>query len=75
MRYEVEADSEAEAVARLFDNEADPVDDSLEYVEIAEDHGLPVDEHVELAEQIRALGVPVGEVVIPSIRSIERIEE
>lgn len=55
----------------FFDGEAEPVEDSLEYIEIAEDFGLPVDEHRQLAKQLHALGVPVGEHVIPSIRSIE----
>jgi len=53
----------------------EPVDDSLEYVEVAEDIGLPVDEYRELAEELRALGVSVGHDVIPSIRSIEEIEQ
>jgi hypothetical protein len=72
--YRIEANSEAQAIAKLFSNEADPVDDSLEYVEICEDRGLPTEEHRELADQLRALRVSVDEAVIPSIRSIERIE-
>ena len=71
--YRIEADSEAQAICRLFSNEADPVDDSLEYVEICEDRGLPAQEYREIAEQIRSLGVTVDEHVIPSIRSIKRI--
>lgn len=74
MKYRVEAKSEAEAIAKLLDGEAEPVDDSLEYIEVAEDFGLPVDECRELADELRELGVPVGEHVIPSIRSIEEVE-
>jgi hypothetical protein len=74
MKYRVEADTEAEAVAKLFDGEAEPVEQSQEYVEVAEDYGLPADEHRELADELRSLGVPVGEAVIPSIRSVVRIE-
>jgi hypothetical protein len=73
-KYRVEAKSEAEAIQKLFEGENQPVDDSLEYVETAEDIGLPVDENRDLAEELRALGVPVGHDVIPSIRSIEEIE-
>lgn len=73
-KYRVEAKTEAEAIQKLFDGENERVDDSLEYVESAEDIGLPVDEYRELAEELRALGVSVGEDVIPSIRSIEEIE-
>ena len=71
MKYRVEASSEAEAIKRLFDGEADAVDNSQEYIEVCEDMGLPADEHRELADQLRSLGVTVGDVVIPSIRSVE----
>ena len=72
MKYEITADSEADAIVKLLDGEAEPIDGSLEYVEIAKDFGLSVDEHRKLAKQVHALGVPVGE-VIPSIRSIEEV--
>ena len=73
-KYRVDADSEAQAICRLFSNEADPVDDSLEYVEICEDRGLPAEEYREIADQLRLLGMPVDEAVIPSIRTIKRVE-
>ena len=71
MRYRVEADSEAEAICKLFNTEADQVDGSLEYVEICEDKGI---EHRELADQLRLLDMPVDGAIIPSIRSIKRVE-
>jgi len=74
MKYRVEAASEAEAIKRLFDGEAEPVEQSQDYIEVADDFGLPTDEYRELADELRALGVPVGEAVIPSIRNIERVE-
>lgn len=74
MKYRVEAASEAEAIKRLFDGEAEPVEQSQDYIEVAEDVGLPVDEYRELADELRALGVAVGDAVIPSIRSIEQVE-
>jgi hypothetical protein len=49
-KYRVEASSEAEAIAKLFDGGAEAVDDCHEYIEIAEDCGLPADEHQELVE-------------------------
>ena len=73
-RYRVEADSEAEAVKRLFDGEASAVDGGLEYIEVAEDVGLPVEEYRELADELRKLGESIGEDVISSIRAIERID-
>jgi hypothetical protein len=73
-KYRVDAGSEAEAIAKLFNGDADPVDDSLEFVEVCEDRGMPADEHRELAEQLHSLGVSMDEVVIPSIRSIVKVE-
>ncbi len=72
-KYRVEASSEAEAIAKLFDGGADAVDDSHQYIEVAEDCGLPADEHQDLAAELRSLGVPVDE-IIPSIRSVEQVE-
>jgi len=71
LRYQVEADNEAEAIVKLLDGEGDPTDIAPEFVEVAEDMGLPVDECTNLAAQLRGLGVPVGDVVIPSIRSVK----
>ena len=71
MKYRVEASNEAEAIKMLFDGEAEPVGQSQDFIEVCEDMGLPTEEHQELAEQLRSLGISVGDVVIPSIRSIE----
>jgi hypothetical protein len=71
-KYRIEAETEAEAIAKVFAGEAEPVDNSLEYVEIADDFGLPADDHRDLADALRDLGIQVGE-VIPSIRSIEEV--
>ncbi len=73
MKYRIEAATEAEAVARLFQGEAEPVCQGLQYVEVAEDYGLPVDEYPELVKALRKLGVWAGDAVIPSIRSIEQV--
>ena len=71
--YEVEADNEAEAIAKLFKGKAEPVDDSLEFVEVCEDRGLPAEEHPRLAEELRAMEIPVDD-VIPSIRRIAQAD-
>jgi hypothetical protein len=73
-RYRVEANSGAEAIARLYQGEADPIDNSLEYVEVADEYGMPVDQNQEVAEQLRNLGITVGEDIIPSVRTIEKVE-
>ena len=72
-KYQVEASSEAEAIAKLLNGEADAIDDSQEYIEVADAYGLPVDEHQEMAAELRNLGVSVNE-IISSIRSVEQIE-
>jgi hypothetical protein len=72
-RYRVKARSEAQAIKKLLDAEAEPLDDGLDYIEICEDLGLPEDENSELAQKLRSLGVSVKD-FIPSIRSIEEVE-
>jgi hypothetical protein len=74
MTYEVEADTEAQALAKLFGGEAEPLDDGSEFIEVADDRGRPAEEYADLAEQLRTLGISVQEAVIPSIRSIVRVE-
>ena len=74
MKYRVEAEDEAQAIAKLFNGEADPLDKSLEYIEVADDYGVPVDENRDLADQLRNLGNAVGDDIIPSVRSIEQVE-
>jgi hypothetical protein len=71
-KYRVKAASEAEAIAKLLDGEAEAMDNGLEYIEVAEDFGLPADEHRDLANELRDRGIPIGE-VIPSIRSIGEV--
>jgi hypothetical protein len=73
MRYRVEAASEAEAIIRLFAGEAEPVCQSQDFIEVANDFGLLAAEHRHLAEGLRDRGITVND-VIPSIRSIEEIQ-
>ena len=72
--WRVEAKDEAEAIAGLLNGEADLIDNTLEYIEVADDYGIPVDQNQELAKQLRNLGIPVGDDIIPSIRTISRVE-
>jgi len=67
--YEVEANSEAGAIAKLIRGEAVPQDDSFVFVETCEDLGMPVENYQDFAEQLGCS----GNCVIPGIRSIERI--
>ena len=71
--YHVDALSQAEAIAKLFAGQGQPVDQSQEFIEVATDNGLPTDNHRDLAEALKRLGVFVRESIIPSIRSIEKV--
>jgi hypothetical protein len=71
-RYRVAASDEAEAIARLLNGQAELVEESQDFIEVAEEYGLPTDERRELAEALRDRGIPIDE-VIPSIRSIEEV--
>jgi hypothetical protein len=73
MKYRVEAADEADAVVRLLAGEAEPVEQSQDYIEIADDYGLSVDEHPQLADALRDQGLPV-DAVIPSIRTIDIVQ-
>ena len=75
LRYRVEADSEADAIVKLFQGEGDPIDDSLQFINISDDHGMSLSENPDLSSQLFDLGVvKSGENVIPSIRSIRQVE-
>ena len=72
MKFHVEANSAAEAIERLFRGELEALDNSMEFVEIADDYGMPAEEHRDLADKLRDLDIYVDE-VIPSIRRITEI--
>jgi len=74
MKYRVEANNEAEAIRMLFDGDGEAVDNSQEYIEVADDFGLPVEQNRKLADELRSLDVTVGEDIISSIRAIEEVE-
>jgi hypothetical protein len=72
--YRVEAATEAEAIKRLFDGEAEAVDGGLVFIEVANDFGLPRDEYQDLADELEKLDAWVDDDVIPSVRSIQKCE-
>lgn len=74
-KYTVEAEDETEAIIKLFDGEALPVENSLELADVCDDRGLPVDEYPQLAEELcEASIMSADQTVIPSIRSIRQVE-
>jgi hypothetical protein len=74
-KYRVDAADEAEAIAKLFQGEADAIDNSLEYVEIAEERGMSVFGEEDLAAKLLDRGIiDMSHIVIPSIRDIHQVE-
>ena len=74
MKYRVEAATPAEAIVKLLAGEAEPVEQSQDFIEVAEDYGLPAAENKELADDLRAIGVSAGK-VIPTICSCQQVGE
>ena len=52
-KYRVKATCEAEAIAKFLEGEGNPVNESLEFIEMAEDRGMPVDDHPSLVRSLR----------------------
>jgi len=74
--YLVEADSEADAIARFFCGEGKQELTSIEYAGISNDRGLSLAERPDLASDLMDLGVIKGdETIIPSIRSVREAGE
>lgn len=77
--YTVEANSEAEAVAKLYAGMATPCEESgdLELSQVANDYGMPRDEMgPEFAAEMSRLGYSLGSSeIVESIRSIELVDD
>jgi hypothetical protein len=72
MKYRVAAESEAEAIWRVLDEQVDHIEESLEFVEAAESYGLPADEYPELCQELSAFDISTHD-VIPSIAAIHEV--
>jgi len=46
----------------------------LEYIEVADNYGMPADQNRTLMKQLRNLGIAVGDDIIPSVRTITKVE-
>jgi hypothetical protein len=73
-KFRVEADREAEAVVKFFDGEAVPVENNLELADLCDDRGLPAEQYPALAEELGEAGILSDQTVIPSVISIEKVE-
>lgn len=76
LRYRIKADSEVDAIARLFQGDGDPIDGSLTFVNIADEYGMGLGEDPDLASQLFDRGaIASGDSIIPSIRSVRQVEQ
>jgi hypothetical protein len=73
LTHRIEADDEAQAIAKLYQGEGEAV--SFEFVGIANDYGMNLSENQALADQLFDRGlIHSSDEVIPSIRSIRQVE-
>ncbi len=70
LKYHVAAESEAEAIWKVLDEQVAHIEDSLDYVEVAADYGLPADEYPELCQELSTFDITAKD-LIPSIRDIQ----
>ena len=74
-RHRIEADSEADAIVRVYRGEAEPIEGSLQFVEVGNDHGMSVGDAMALGQVLWETGwIDTADLVIPSIRSIRQVE-
>lgn len=73
MKYQVEASSEAEAIIKVLAGEADAVDNSLEFIEVAEEFGMSTEGAESIVKELIQLGESVLEDFISSVRGVKQL--
>ena len=74
-KFTVEGDDPADAIAKLFLGQGEPVDNSTELVEVADEYGMSLDDNRDLADRLFDRGIlKTEDTIIPSIRSITQVE-
>jgi hypothetical protein len=74
-RYRVEASNEVDAIILVYKDAGDPIEGSLEFVRIGNDHGMPLSEALALAEALWEIGAITDfDIIIPAIRSVREVE-
>jgi hypothetical protein len=74
--YLIEADSEADAIARFFHGEGKQTLTSIEFAGVLNSTGISLAERPDLASELMDLGVIKGDdTFVPSIRSIREVGE
>jgi hypothetical protein len=74
-RYRIQAENEVDAIILVYRDKGDPIEGSLEFVQIGNDCGMPVSEALELATALWEIGaITTFDIIIPSIRSVREVE-
>lgn len=72
--YHVEANTEAEAIVKVFDGEVAPVANAPEPADLCDERGICAADQPQLVEQLREAGIMSDQSVIPSITGIEKLQ-
>ena len=70
----LDADSEAEAIFKVYNGQADLEEDSTEYIETADKYGMGGEENQRVIQELSDLGLSLSD-FIPSIRSMTKGSE
>jgi hypothetical protein len=74
LTYRVQANDEADAIAKVFRGEGEP--DSFQFCGVANDYGLALSENEALSDQLFDRGIiKSDDHIIPSIRSVKQVSD
>ena len=71
--FRVNADNKAEAIAKLLAGKAHTVEQSHEFLQVADQYGFAVEDCPGIVEELKRLGVTGIKDVIPSVRGVEEV--
>ena len=77
MTYRVEADNREEAIVKLLGGDGEPIDDTLEFVEVYYDKGMTADSEPDISSRLQVAGIELGGLgvwVIPSVRECYQVD-
>ena len=73
MTYRVEADTREEAIVKLLRGDGEPLDDTMEFVEVCCDEGMAADSAPDIAAHFAKVGIKLGGLEVPVIPSIREV--
>jgi hypothetical protein len=70
MTYRVKADTLGEAVVKLLQGHGEPLDDTLDFIQVCTDKGMTADSVPDIATHLAQAGIDLGGLAVPVIPSI-----